>query len=349
MSLTLDTYRLLGRSGLRVSPLALGTATFGTDWGWGAEQDDARKLFDTYVERGGNFIDTAAGYGGSERMLGEFTRDARESLVLATKYTTQRRPGDPNSGGAHRKNLVASVQNSLLQLRTDYVDLLYVHVWDFSTPAEEVLRGLDDLVRQGKVLYVAMSNAPAWEVSRLQAIADLRGWSPLVALQVEYSLINRDAERDLVPMARAVGLGVVPYSPLGGGVLSGKYSRADLTSPDGSESTRRSFNAGLGMVTERTLGIADVVREVAREVGRTPAQVALAWNLRQPGVTAPVIGARTPEQLLGNLDALEVELSDAQLARLDAVSAIELGYPHDLLAGEHIRAVTSGDLKVDSR
>ncbi|MFD9700702.1 aldo/keto reductase [Lentzea sp. NPDC059081] len=349
MALTLDTYRLLGRSGLRVSPLALGTATFGTDWGWGAEQDDARKLFDTYVGRGGNFIDTAAGYGESERMLGEFTRDHRESLVLATKYTTQRRPGDPNSGGAHRKNLMASVENSLRQLRTDYLDLLYVHVWDFATPAEEVLRGLDDLVRQGKVLYVAMSNAPAWEISRLQAIADLRGWSPLMALQVEYSLINRDAERDLIPMARALGLGVAPYSPLGGGVLSGKYRRSDLTSPDGSESTRRSFNAGLGMVTERTLGIADVVREVATEIGCTPSQVALAWNLRQPGVTAPVIGARTPEQLLGNLDALEVELSPDQSARLDAVSAISLGYPHDLLAGAHIRAVTSGDLKVESR
>lgn len=349
MSLTLDTYRLLGRSGLRVSPLALGTATFGTDWGWNADQDDARTLFDTYVERGGNFIDTASGYGGSERMLGEFTRDRRESLVLATKYTTQRRLGDPNSGGAHRKNLFASVESSLRQLRTDYLDLLYVHVWDFSTPTEEVLRGLEDLVRQGKVLYVAMSNAPAWEISRMQTIADLRGWSPLVALQVEYSLINRGAERDLIPMAQAMGLGVAPYSPLGGGVLSGKYSRDDLTSPDTSESTRRSFNAGLGMVTERTLGIADVVREVAREVERTPAQVALAWNLRQPGVTAPVIGVRTPEQLLANLDALEVDLSADQLTRLDSASAIDLGYPHDLLAGDHIRAVTAGDLKIESR
>ncbi|HEX7308067.1 aldo/keto reductase [Lentzea sp.] len=349
MSLTLDTYRLLGRSGLRVSPLSLGTATFGTDWGWGAEQDDARRLFDTYVERGGNFIDTAAGYGDSERLLGEFTRGRRESLVLATKYATHRRPGDPNAGGAHRKNMVASLENSLRQLDTDYVDLFYIHVWDVTTPVEEVLRGLDDLVRQGKVLYAAVSTAPAWEVSRMQAIADLRGWSPLVALQVEYSLINRGAERDLIPMARAMGLGVAPFSPLGGGVLSGKYSRADLTAPDTSESSRRSFNAGLGMVTERTLGIADVVREVADEVGRTPAQVALAWNLRQPGVTAPVIGARTPEQLEANLAALEVVLTDDQLARLDAVSAIDLGYPHDLLAGDHVRAVTMGDVVLESR
>jgi aryl-alcohol dehydrogenase-like predicted oxidoreductase len=353
MSLTLDTYRLLGRSGLRVSPLALGTATFGTEWGWGAEQDDARKLFDLYVERGGNFIDTASTYtnGSSERMLGEFTRDNRENLVLATKYTTQRRPGDPNSGGAHRKSLFASVETSLRQLNTDYIDLLFLHVWDFTTPVEEILRGMDDLVRQGKVLYVAMSNAPAWEISRMQAIADLRGWSPLVALQIEYSLINRGGERDLIPMARAMGLGVTPYSPLGGGVLSGKYSRADLTATDADsgESNRKRFNAGLGMVTERTLAIADVVREVAAEVGHTPAQVALAWTLQNPGVTAPVIGARTPEQLVGNLGALEVDFAADQLARLDKVSAIDLGYPHDLLASDHIRTVTAGDLKIETR
>ncbi|MFE0022799.1 aldo/keto reductase [Amycolatopsis sp. NPDC059021] len=353
MPLTLDTYRLLGRSGLRVSPLALGTATFGTEWGWGAEQDDARKLFDTYVERGGNFLDTAGTYtnGSSERMLGEFTRGKRESLVLATKYTTQRRPGDPNSGGSHRKSLFASVEASLRQLNTDYLDLLFLHVWDFATPVEEILRGLDDLVRQGKVLYVAMSNVPAWEISRMQAIADLRGWAPLVALQIEYSLINRGAERDLIPMARAMGLGVTPYSPLGGGVLSGKYSRADLTAPSAGsgESTRKGWNAGLGMVTERTLGIADVVREVAAEAGRTPAQVALAWTWQNPGVTAPVIGARTPEQLLGNLAALEVELTAEQLARLDEVSAIDLGYPHDLLASDHVRTVTTGGLKVETR
>ncbi len=284
-------------------------------------------------------------------MLGEFTRDNRDNLVLATKYTTQRRPGDPNSGGAHRKSLLASVETSLRRLNTDYIDLLFLHVWDFTTPVEEILRGMDDLVRQGKVLYVAISNAPAWEISRMQAIADLRGWSPLVALQIEYSLINRGGERDLIPMARAMGLGVTPYSPLGGGVLSGKYSRADLTATgaDSGESNRKSFNAGLGMVTERTLAIADVVREVAAEVERTPAQVALAWTLQNPAATAPVIGARTPEQLLGNLGALEVGFAADQLARLDKVSAIDLGYPHDLLASDHIRTVTAGDLKIETR
>ena len=352
MSLTLDTYRLLGRSGLRVSPLALGTATFGTDWGWGAGHDDARTLFDTYVERGGNFIDTAPTYtdGTAERMLGEFARGRRDGLVLATKYSTLRRAGDPNSSGAHRKNLFGSVESSLRQLNTDYIDLLFLHVWDFTTPVEEILRGLDDLVRQGKVLYVGMSNVPAWEISRMQAIADLRGWSPLVALQIEHSLINRGGERDLIPMARAMGLGVTPFSALGGGVLSGKYTRADLAAanPDSADSNRKSFNAGLGMVTERTIAVADVVREVAAEAGHAPAQVALAWSLRFPGVIAPVVGARTTEQLIGNLGALKVDLTADQLARLDEASAIDLGYPHDLLAGEHIRNVTGGST-IESR
>ncbi|WAL68038.1 aldo/keto reductase [Amycolatopsis cynarae] len=353
MPLTLDTYRLLGRSGLRVSPLALGAATFGTEWGWGAGQDDARKLFDLYVERGGNFIDTANTYtnGSSERMLGEFTRDNRESLVLATKYTTLRRPGDPNSGGAHRKSLFTSVEASLRQLNTDYIDLLFLHVWDFTTPVEEILRGMDDLVRQGKVLYVAISNAPAWQVSRMQAIADLRGWSPLVALQIEYNLADRAGERDLIPMAREMGLGVIPYSPLAGGVLTGKYSRADLTAANvaSDDGTRKSFNFALGTLTERNLAIAEVVKEVATELGRTPAQVGLAWTLQNPGVTAPIIGARTPGQLEDNLGALEVDFTPSQLARLDEASAIELGAPHDLLASDHIRTVLKGDLKIETR
>ncbi|MGW7104416.1 aldo/keto reductase [Streptomyces sp. NPDC054838] len=353
MSLTLDTYRLLGRSGLRVSPLALGAATFGTEWGWGAEQDEARKLFDLYVERGGNFIDTANTYtnGSSERLLGEFTRDNRESLVLATKYTTLRRPGDPNSGGPHRKSLFASVEASLRQLNTDHIDLLYLHVWDFTTPVEEILRGMDDLVRQGKVLYVAISNTPAWQVSRMQAIADLRGWSPLVALQIEYNLIERTGERDLIPMAREMGLGVVPYSPLAGGVLTGKYSRDDLTATNTvvDDGTRKNFNITNGGLTERNLDIADVVKEVATELGHTTAQVGLAWTLQNPDVTSSLIGARTLAQLVDNLGALEVDFTASQLARLDGASAIGLGFPHDMLASDRMRAVTHGDLKVETR
>ncbi|MGW1464387.1 aldo/keto reductase [Streptomyces sp. NPDC002308] len=355
MTLTLDTYRLLGRSGLRVSPLALGTATFGTEWGWGAEREEARKLFDRYTELGGNFFDTASTYtnGSSERLLGEFARDKREALVLATKYSTLRRPGDPNSGGTHRKSMMASVEASLRQLGTDYIDLLYLNIWDFRTPVEEILRGLDDLVRQGKVLYVAISSAPAWQVSRMQAIADLRGWSPLVALEIEYSLIERTGERDLIPMAREMGLGVVSFSPLGGGLLTGKYTREDRNSagPVAGETAgdRKSLNTALGWVTDRNLAIADVVKEVAAEQGRTPAQVALAWTLHSSDVTAPIIGARTVAQLEDNLGALRVELTPAQLARLDEVSAIDLGNPHGLLAGDHIRTVVTGGMKIETR
>ncbi|QIQ02214.1 aldo/keto reductase [Streptomyces liangshanensis] len=352
MSLTLDTYRLLGRSGLRVSPLALGAATFGTEWGWGAGRDEARKLFDLYVERGGNFVDTANTYtnGSSERLLGEFTRDHRERLVLATKYTTQRRPGDPNSGGSHRKSLFASVEASLRQLDTDYIDVLYLHVWDFTTPVEEILRGMDDLVRQGKVLYVAISNAPAWQVSRMQAIADLRGWSPLVALQIEYNLIERSGERDLMPMAREMGLGVVPYSPLAGGVLTGKYTRDDLTTTRAAaDGTRKDFTLATGGLTARGLDIAEVVKEVAAELGRSTAQVGLAWTLRNPDVTSSLVGARTVAQLEDNLGALEVEFTPDQQARLDAAGAIDLGFPHDLLAGDRMRAVTQGNLRLAPR
>ncbi|MFF3113449.1 aldo/keto reductase [Kitasatospora sp. NPDC057904] len=351
MALSLDAYRLLGRSGLWVSPLALGTATFGTEWGWGAERAEARKLFDHYVGLGGNLLDTADTYtnGSSERLLGEFAREERERLVLATKYSTLRRPGDPNSGGGHRKALFGSVEGSLRRLATDYIDLLYLHVWDFRTPVEEILRGLDDLVRQGKVLYVAISNTPAWQVSRMQTIADLRGWSPLVALQLEYSLIERTAERDLIPMARELGLGVVPYSPLGGGVLSGKYGPDDVTATGAGDGTRRAHNLALGTLTERNLAVAGVAREVAADLGRTPAQVALAWTLRNPGVATTLIGARTPAQLEENLGTLEVEFTPAQLARLDAASAIELGQPHDVLASDHIRRVTTGGLRIETR
>ncbi|EGG43829.1 oxidoreductase [Streptomyces griseoaurantiacus M045] len=355
MALTLDTYRLLGRSGLRVSPLALGAATFGTEWGWGAERDEARKLFDRYTELGGNFFDTASTYtnGRSERLLGEFARGDRDKLVLATKYSTLRRPGDPNSGGTHRKSMLASVEGSLRQLNTDHIDLLYLNIWDFRTPVEEILRGLDDLVRLGKVLYVAISSAPAWQVSRMQAIADLRGWSPLIAVETEYSLIERTAERDLIPMAREMGLGVVPFSPLGGGVLTGKYRREDRDRAGSvageTANDRKSLNVALGWVTDRNLAIADVVKEVASELGRTPAQVALAWALNAPGVTAPIIGARTPAQLEDNLGALEVDLTPSQLARLDEVSAIELGNPHATLASDHIRTVTSGDMRIEIR
>jgi aryl-alcohol dehydrogenase-like predicted oxidoreductase len=349
---TLDTYRLLGRSGLRVSPLALGTMTFGTDWGWGSDKDESRRIFDAYVDRGGNFIDTANQYteGTSEAMVGEFAAGRREQLVIATKYTLAARPGDPNSGGNHRKSMVQSVEASLRRLNTDFIDLLYLHAWDSTTPVEEILRAMDDLVRMGKVVYVGISDTPAWQVSRMQAIADLRGWAPLIALQIEYSLVERTVERDLIPMAREMGLGVVPWSPLASGVLTGKYTRADLDAGQGTadpSGTRRNVAAANGSLTERALGIADVVKEVAAEIGVKPSQVALAWVLLNPGVAAPIVGARTPAQLEDNLGALEVRFTDAHLAALNEASRVDLGFPHEFLSRPMPRQVMFGGAHIE--
>ncbi|MHC9418897.1 aldo/keto reductase [Sphingomonas citri] len=320
----LTDYRLLGRSGLRVAPLALGTMTFGADWGWGAEEAEARRILDLYLDRGGNLIDTAVNYtnGESERLLGRFLRGRRERAVLATKFTMARDPANPNSGGNHRLNLVRSVEASLRQLDTDRIDLLYLHAWDFTTGADEVLRALDDLVRAGKLVYVGLCNTPAWRVAQLQTIADLRGWSPLVALQIEYSLVERTVEHELMPMAESLGLGVLPWSPLGGGILTGKYTRADLSDENGADvaATRKGVIASTGHLNERSLAIAEVVGAVAAETGASRSQVALAWTLRHPAVTAPVMGARTLAQAEDNLGALTVVLDDDQLARLDAAS-----------------------------
>jgi aryl-alcohol dehydrogenase-like predicted oxidoreductase len=354
MTLSLDTYRLLGRSGLRVSPLALGAMTFGNDWGWGAERDDVRRILDTYLDRGGNFVDTADVYtdGSSERLLGELLRERRERVVLATKFTCSTEPGNPNAGGNHRRNMVRSVEASLRRLDTDYIDLLYLHAWDATTPVEEVLRGMDDLVRSGKVVYVGISDTPAWQVSRMQAIADLRGWAPLVALQIEYSLVERTVERELIPMAAELGLGVIPWSPLGSGVLTGKYTRADLTA-DGDvaapSGTRRDVAAGNGALTGRNLGIAEVVTKVAAELGVSAAQAAVAWTLRNPAVTAPILGVRTLPQLEDNLGALDVTLDDAQLAALDEASAVDLGFPHEFLARPMTRTVMFGGVALRPR
>ncbi|MEU4341005.1 aldo/keto reductase [Nocardia sp. NPDC023852] len=349
----LDCYRVLGRSGLRVSPLALGSMTFGTEWGWGSDKLEARRIFDTYVGRGGNFIDTANQYtnGTAEEWLGEFAAADRESLVLATKYSALRRLTDPNSGGNHRKSMIASVEASLRRLRTDYLDLLYLHLWDGLTPVEEILRAMDDLVRAGKVLYLGISDTPAWQVSRMQAIAELRGWSPLIALQIEYNLIERTGERDLIPMARQMGLGVIPWSPLAGGVLTNKYHRADLTCDSvaaAAGDSRKHLVIANESLTERGLAIATVVAEVAEKVGRTPAQVALAWTMRDPSVIAPIVGARTARQLADNLGALEVEFDEEHLQRLERVSAVELGFPHDFLSRPAAHRTVFGDLQVQA-
>jgi aryl-alcohol dehydrogenase-like predicted oxidoreductase len=348
MTRSLDTYRLLGRSGLRVSPLALGALTFGADWGWGSERDEAQQIFDAYLDRGGNFIDTANQYtdGTSERLVGEFADGLRDRLVIATKYSLSTRSGDPNSGGNHRKSMVQSVEASLRRLNTDYIDLLYLHAWD-----DEVMRAMDDLVRAGKVLYVGISDTPAWQVARMQTMADVRGWSPLVALQIEYSLIERTGERDLIPMAAELGMGVIPWSPLAGGMLAGKYTRVDLDHGGGSAEaigTRKSMAAANGALSERGLAIADVVKKVAADVGTTPSQVALAWTMHNPAVTAPIIGARTPSQLADNLGALDVRIPDDALASLEEASAIQLGFPHEFPARPTTRNNMFGDIKLET-
>lgn len=322
---SLDHYRLLGRSGLRVSPLALGTMTFGKDWGWGADESESRRIFDLYLESGGNFVDTSVNYtdGASERLLGEFLKNKRDGVVLATKFTMARDARNPNSGGNHRLNLLRSVEQSLRQLGTDRVDLLYLHAWDFTTRPEEVMRGLDDLVRAGKIVYAGICNAPAWRIAQMQTLADLRGWSPLVALQIEYSLVERTVEHELIPMAQSLGLGVLPWSPQGGGILAGKYTRADLSDENEANvsPTRKGVIASTGHLNERSLSIADVVGDVAQELNVSRSQVALAWTLLNPAVVAPIMGARTIEQAKDNLGALNVSFTSDQVERLNSVSS----------------------------
>ncbi|MFN6568863.1 aldo/keto reductase [Dendronalium sp. ChiSLP03b] len=332
-------YKLLGKSGLRVSEVCLGTMTFGEDWGWGASVDESRKIFDTFVEAEGNFIDTANGYtdGSSEKIVGEFIAQDRERFVVATKYSFPLRmnesKGDPNASGNHRKNLIQSLEGSLKRLNTDYIDLFWLHAWDFTTPVEEVMRSLDDVVRQGKVLYIGISDAPAWIIAQANTIAQYQGWTQFVALQIEYNLIQRTPERDLLPMAKALDLAVTPWSPLAGGVLTGKYNKP----LEAGEEQGRMANFPAGSISERSLAIAEVVGQVASETGRTASQIALAWLHAQNGVIIPIIGARKLTQFQDNLASLDVTLSPEHLQRLNEVSQIELGFPHDFLQSEIIR------------
>ncbi|MEJ2481935.1 MAG: aldo/keto reductase [Gemmatimonadota bacterium] len=329
-------YRLLGRSGLRVSELALGTMTFGDEWGWGASMRESRRMFDAFAEAGGNFLDTANRYteGTSERFVGEFIASDRDHWVVATKYTLWTRREDPNFSGNHRKNMMQACEASLKRLGTDHIDLYWVHAWDFTTRIEEVMRGLDDLVSTGKVLYAGISDTPAWVVSRANTIADFRGWSPFVGLQIRYSLIDRTAEADLLPMARALDLGVTPWSVLGAGVLTGKYSRGQRP-----EEGRAKEGAAR---RERNLEIAEAVVSVSEEIGCTPSQVAISWVRQQEGVVVPLVGARNLSQLRDNLGALDVELDSDQLGRLEEVSRVDLGFPHNFLSDPNIRDIVSG-------
>jgi aryl-alcohol dehydrogenase-like predicted oxidoreductase len=329
-------YRLLGKSGLRVSEISLGTMTFGEDWGWGSPKEEAHNIYNSYREAGGNFIDTANLYtnGTSEKMLGEFMKGHRESVVLATKFSNAAPGTDPNAAGNHRKSMVQAVEASLKRLQTDYIDLYWVHIWDAVTPVDEVMRGLDDLVRQGKILYIGISDAPAWWIAQANTLAELRGWTQFVALQVEYSLIERSVERELIPMAKNFDISVNAWSPLAGGLLSGKY-HAKNQSKDGRftyEGTEE-FRAE----EQRANRIVPAVRAVSEQVHRSMAQVALNWLRYRPVPVIPIIGARKLPQLRDNLASFDFELSTEQLMGLDQASAIDLGFPFNMYAKQLVQ------------
>ena len=328
-------YKLLGRSGLKVSELCLGTMGFGTEGGWGADKDTSFSILDKFVEAGGNFIDTANIYklGTSEKITGEYiSNHDRDYFVLATKYTLKDNTTNPNASGNNRKNMMRSVEKSLKRLRTDFIDVLYLHIWDDITPIDEVLRAMDDLIRQGKVNYAAISDTPAWVVAQGNTLAELMGWSQFVALQVEYSLIARTPERELIPMAKHFGITVTPWAPLGGGVLTGKYLRGEQgrIKP---ESKR---------LDERSIKIAKAVVEVAEEIGTLPGNVALKWTASKGFSCIPIIGATKPEQLEDNLKTVDVILNEKQLKKLDDVSRIELGFPGDFFNEEAVKTNSFG-------
>lgn len=350
----LDHYRLLGRTGLRVSPLCLGTMTFGTDWGWGTDESTSWQIFERYADRGGNFIDTADfyTYGTSERFIGQFMKGRRDRFVLATKYTLKRAEGDPNACGNHRKSMMRAVEASLKRLETDYIDLYWMHIWDFTTPVDELMRAFDDLVRQGKVLYIALSDTPAWKIAQCQTYAEAHALTRIAATQVEYSLIKRDAERDILPMCRELGIGFLPWSPLAGGILAGKYSeediakeQQDLASGQVNFFDRATRVLGLDMTK---LEAAEAIKRVAGQVGRSSAQVALNWLLTRDGITSLILGARRIEQLDDNLGCIDFTLDPEQRDELDRLSAIAYGFPHDFLDNPMVRGIVSAHTSIEN-
>jgi aryl-alcohol dehydrogenase-like predicted oxidoreductase len=346
-------YRLLGKSGLRVSEISLGTMTFGEEWGWGTAKEEARRIYDAYREAGGNFIDTANLYTGgtSETFVGEFMSGHREQVVLATKYSNAVPGNDANAAGNHRKNMMQSVEASLKRLGTDYIDLYWMHIWDKMTPVDEVMRAFDDLVRQGKVLYIGASDAPAWWVAQANTLADLRGWSSFAGIQIEYSLLERTVERELLPMAKALGITVTAWSPLKGGILSGKYNPAADAKPGqngagaGDGRYASEMMAGFRPPEEQQRRVVSALREVSVETARPLAQVALAWLRYRDVPVIPILGARKIAQLEDNLASLTLELSTAQVAALDRASKIELGFPQNFYENELARTFAYGGMR----
>ena len=328
--MSLDEYRTLGRSGLRVSPFALGAMNFGIEGGWGCDVPEAEKIIDAYLARGGNFIDTANFYtnGHSEAIVGDFFAarpGLRDRVVLASKFFGNLYPGDPNGGGAGRKAIVTQVEESLRRMKTDYLDLYWLHNWDAHTPVEETMRTLDGLVTAGKVRYLGFSNTPAWYTAQAQTVALLRSWTPVIALQVEYSLLARTVEGEIVPLALDAGMGLTPWSPLAGGYLSGKYRRDGAAG----DTARGQITGG---PSAEQFTVIDAVTAVAEELGASPAAVALAWLRGRPAVTAPILGPRRLEHLEANLAALDLMPTADQVATLDAASKPRLNYPYDLNA-----------------
>ncbi|MBL8972587.1 MAG: aldo/keto reductase [Myxococcales bacterium] len=327
----LDHYVTLGRSGLRVSPFCLGTMTFGEDFGWGSSVADSQAILDRFIERGGNFLDTANLYtkGHSEKIIGDHLAQApgkRDRLVIATKFSANHYPGDPNGGGSGRKSIVNACEQSLRRLRTDYIDLYWLHNWDRHTPIDETMAALHDLVRAGKVRYLGISDTPAWKTTQAQMIAQFRGWTPFIGLQIEYSLLERTVEGELIPMAQELGMGVTPWSPLRSGLLSGKYTRANAATvqPD-----KRTWVAGA--LNEEAYRVIDELQTIARELDSTPARVAVAWVQGRPGVSSTILGARTLQQLDDNLAAIDVKLGADHIARLDALTRPKLNFPAEFL------------------
>ena len=346
--MSLTPYTTLGRSGLRVSPLCLGTMTFGTEWGWGSDEATCGQMFDAYLVAGGNFLDTADLYTGgkSEEICGRLIRDRnlRDRVVVATKYTFNADPENANAGGNGRKNLYRALEGSLRRLQTDYIDLYWMHVWDGVTPVEEVMASMNDIVRSGKVRYFGFSDVPAWYAARAQTIAQFAHREPAIALQLEYSLVERTIEREHLGAARELGMGICPWSPLASGFLAGKYKRGEAV--EGRlETLKSSGNPVFEKRTERNWRILDVLLEVAKEAGRAPAEVALNWVATQPGVSSTIIGATKMSQLESNLRALDFAIPSELRARLDEASKPEPAHPY-LMFDQPFTDMVNGKLEV---
>jgi aryl-alcohol dehydrogenase-like predicted oxidoreductase len=326
----LNHYVTLGRSGLRVSPFCLGAMTFGEDLGWGSSVEESQKIIDRYIELGGNFIDTANFYtkSHSEKIIGDHIGrhpNRRDRLVIATKFSGSLYPGDPNGGGSGRKSIIAACENSLRRLQTDYIDLYWLHNWDVHTPIEETMAALEALVHSGKVRYLGVSDTPAWKIVEANVIARFRGWPAFIGLQIEYSLLERTVEQELVPMALEFGLGITPWSPLKSGALSGKYTRKNAGQMKGD----RSFVVQ-HVLSEKTYALIDVLETIAKAHDSTPARIALAWVQSRPGVTSTIIGARRIAQLEDNVKALDITLSAKEGTQLDELTQPTLGFPQSM-------------------